>query len=285
MSPDDPRHGQRATYLKGCTCDRCTEANATYCKRYRARRYANGGNLRVDATAAREHLKAMNVHYSRSSLGELAGINSSAVYRIISGQQQRITRIVERRILAIHLGHDVGTHWVNATPAARRIQALCALGYSINGQSQRLNYSKQNMYSLITGEKPFITSAIDQKIRAHYAELSMLLPPTRDRFQRAAITKAKKMARSNGWPPPLAWDNIDDPDEKPKGMKPARYTPTSDLDPVKVDRILRGDYELTATPAERREVVRRWAAEGRPLTELERLTGWNTNRYRDREVA
>lgn len=53
-------------------------------------------------------------------------------------------------------------------------------------------------------------------------------------------------------------------------------------DPVVVDRLLAGDMSLarTATTAERRDVVAAWP---RSLAELERLTGWRTDRYVERE--
>lgn len=40
MNADDPRHGTYAGYVRGCRCDPCRKANATYTK---ARRNANRG--------------------------------------------------------------------------------------------------------------------------------------------------------------------------------------------------------------------------------------------------
>lgn len=52
-----------------------------------------------------------------------------------------------------------------------------------------------------------------------------------------------------------------------------------EVDEAVVRRILDGAYKTDANPAERREVVRLWCAGGRTVNDLERFTGWNTQRY------
>lgn len=60
--------------------------------------------------------------------------------------------------------------------------------------------------------------------------------------------------------------------------------PGGDVDPVLVDRLLGGEWQLsqTATNAERHIVVNAWREQGRPSNELARLTGWRINRYTNR---
>lgn len=97
--------------------------------------------------------------------------------------------------------------------------------------------------------------------------------PGDDRGGKWARSYARTVAKKNGWLPPLAWDDIDR-DPEPPTAEPVY------LDEVVVDRILAGD-RLDATPAERAEVVRRWLNTGRPLADLERLTGWNGAREQE----
>jgi ParB/RepB/Spo0J family partition protein len=54
----------------------------------------------------------------------------------------------------------------------------------------------------------------------------------------------------------------------------------ADIDPIVIVRALAGD-RIQATPAERRETVRRWTEAGHPLIELGRIQGWNVHRYID----
>ncbi|WP_028654869.1 hypothetical protein [Nocardioides sp. J54] len=212
---DAGKHGERGTYLRGCTCEPCREANADYCKRYRTRVYRNGGNIRVDAGPARDHIALLRTHYTVSAIATLAQMNSSAICRISNGQQAKITPDVEGRILAVRPGLDVGRQWVNPIGAMRRVQALCAIGYALHWQGTRLNYQKANMWALVRGDKPYITGAVDRRIRELYDELCMKPRTSTLSTEKASITKAHRMAAREGWAPPLAWDNIDDPDERP----------------------------------------------------------------------
>ena len=60
--------------------------------------------------------------------------------------------------------------------------------------------------------------------------------------------------------------------------------PGADVDEAVVLRVLAGDLVPT-TAAERREIVARWHTTGRPINDLEDLTGWKPERYRSREQA
>ena len=219
MSPD-LEHGERKHYLRGCRCERCRRANADWCKRYRHRAHKAGGALRVDVTAARKHLEEMRHHYTMSSLAALADLSSSTIRNILAQRQSTIAKHVEQRILAIRPGGEVGGHWVPTTPAARRVQALCALGYSLHWQSHQINHQRANLYRLANELKPYITSAVDQRVRDLYDRHHMTPATSSDPIMRGAITKAKAMAARNGWAPPLAWDDIDDPDARPAGIRP-----------------------------------------------------------------
>lgn len=52
------------------------------------------------------------------------------------------------------------------------------------------------------------------------------------------------------------------------------------LDQAVIERVLSGDMPSHVSPAERKEICRRWVEEeGRTLRSLERITGWRTSRY------
>lgn len=101
---------------------------------------------------------------------------------------------------------------VPAVGTIRRIQALVCMGWSMPTLSERLGAARpQTIQNL--ARKPHdaqIRVATAEKIRGLYDELSMLHGPNRVGAARA-ITK--------GWAPPLAWDDIDNPHEKPTGFK------------------------------------------------------------------
>jgi hypothetical protein len=97
-----------------------------------------------------------------------------------------------------------------------------------------------------------------------YQELSMQPGPS---------VHTARRAKAAGWVTPLAWDNIDNPNEAP-----SVGGHDDDIDPVVVMRLLNG-HNIPATRAERTETIRRWVADGRPTRELNQLYGWKIERY------
>jgi hypothetical protein len=115
----------------------------------------------------------------------------------------------------------------------RRIQALGALGYSYNQIGRAVGVDRSLIMRWATAsDRVLVHSATANKIAAAYEQLSMTLPDNsnnrRDYF--------RLMARRKGWVPPLAWDDIDDPNETPGG----RYEPATRAELIQ-EYVDRGD--------------------------------------------
>lgn len=100
-------------------------------------------------------------------------------------------------------------HWVSALGSQRRIRALARLGWSSAELSRRLG--KHRSYLLKVMSNDLLEQLTATAIATLYEDLCM----TRCTSPTAGRTAA--VAASHGWPPPLAWDNIDDPNEDPTG--------------------------------------------------------------------
>lgn len=225
MTPDDPRHGTRRGYNAGCDCDDCKRAHSMYCKTYRLRRARSGGeSVTVPTTAVLAHIADLEKSMTRTSIARAAGVHSGHISRIMLAQTKRISRDLERRLLAVRPDAPVGGHWVTARGAKRRLQSLYALGYSIDRLGELANYGKRNTILVIHGERTWITSDVDQRIRRLWDELCMTPPSTETRFDRGGVTRAKRNAARLGYLPPLAWDNIDLDDEPAKVTEHKRNT-------------------------------------------------------------
>lgn len=151
---------------------------------------------------------------------------------------------------------------VSSVGTRRRLQALMAIGWDQHSLAVEVGVTNTRISNLVRGINPEVTSQTAARVARVYDRLSM---SARDGTKAARY--ARTVARRQGWPPPLAWDDIDNDLEPPAGDG-------VDLDEVVVDRILGGE-RLPATPAEKAEVVRQWLASGRPLKQLEKQTGWN----------
>lgn len=101
---------------------------------------------------------------------------------------------------------------IDGTGTHRRIQALCALGWSYGEIGTACGVkSREWARELMLHQRTHTDTA--KRVAAAYEQMSMTIPtgPTR--------TRGRLWAERRGWPPPLAWDNIDDPDERPHGWQ------------------------------------------------------------------
>lgn len=159
--------------------------------------------------------------------------------------------------------------FVDPTPTRRRIQALQAIGWryvDIDQQLGRHPTATGATWSHTIMRRKRIHISHAREMAAVYDALSMTLGPS-DRTRRRALR--------SGWLPPLAWDDIDDLNEQ--GSLGPTWKPRSAVDEAVVDRILNGE-NVPSTKAEKCEVVRRWTGS---LRELEALTGWRAERYKE----
>lgn len=103
-------------------------------------------------------------------------------------------------------GDDLGTR--------RRIQALVALGWCYPELAARSGVSGAQVHKWAKGGA-YIRATSRDKIVGLYEALSMTHPPSDTPAQRRNAKYARTIAAKRGWPPPLAWDDIDDPNERP----------------------------------------------------------------------
>lgn len=161
---------------------------------------------------------------------------------------------------------------IDPTGTGRRVQALIALGWTYLDIERATGLQDAELRRFALGHRAYVYSSTHAKVDAAYRRLCMVVPPSTNSREKQARTKARNIARRHGWLPPLAWDDIDDPAERPNHR-------VRDLlpDDVAIDRVLDGDFTIRLTRAERLEVVRRWRDSD---NELERRSGWNVARLR-----
>jgi len=92
----------------------------------------------------------------------------------------------------------------DAEPTRRRIQALCALGWSVSELSRRSGVQREHLREIAEGDIPAIGPRVRLAVTGLYATLSGSTPPA-NRYS----TRMRNIAAAKGWPTPLAWDDID----------------------------------------------------------------------------
>lgn len=214
-------HGTVTAYVRDkCRCRPCRDAvNAAKKARYRAACYGLPTG-KTDAAPARAHIRALMADgVGFKTIAALAGVPTSTVSSILYGRPnickpyKRISDDTAARILAVRpdIRHVSRYHIIDSTGTLRRLQALAAIGWSQAELGARLNIKQQNLSVLMT--QPRCSVGFARKVQALYDRLWDQRPVGRDKWETAAITKARKHAERKGWLPPLAWDDdtIDDP--------------------------------------------------------------------------
>jgi DNA-binding XRE family transcriptional regulator len=102
-----------------------------------------------------------------------------------------------------------GARMVPAIGTRRRIQALMAMGHSGTVIAQALGVTAQAVHKIETGTSPSVFAATAERVAEAYERLCMTLPTGYHR------NRVRNRAARLGYAPPLAWDNIDDPGERP----------------------------------------------------------------------
>lgn len=180
----------------------------------RSRRLLSFTTEFVDAEPVREHLAAlMSAGMGQHRIAEVSGIRRATVRGIMLGTRGRppCKRVVRRnaeKLLAVKLDLAGGVA-IDGLGSTRRLQALVAIGYTQTYLAERLGWQVSNLGKLTHGQRK-VTTATAKQISALYDELSMKPGPSEG---------ARNYARRRHWPAPLAWDDIDDPQERPQRTK------------------------------------------------------------------
>jgi hypothetical protein len=152
--------------------------------------------------------------------------------------------------------------YIDPTGTVRRIRALYALGWSGSEIGKRIGRSEE--WTRHIESRTAVSTKTALTVADLYERLCMTIPDS------PYAERVRDMARARGCLPPLAWDNIDDPNERPRVVA-QRYTPSTDLDPIAVERAMAGD-RVRLTRAERFEVVTRLRRQGVSFLEIEART-------------
>lgn len=189
------------------TCARPTCPNKATRRRNRGycEKHYNVAPLRgyVDPADSRERLTLLRSRGVTRAMIADSGVSRFGQHCIETNA--RIRRLTEAAVFAIPIPPPVPSNApVDATGTRRRIQGLVALGWPQSMIAAELG-TKQNAVSAMT-RRDYVTSASAISVRKLFAQWSMTLGPSE-----ISRTRAKAV----GWLPPLAWDDIDDPNEIP----------------------------------------------------------------------
>lgn len=233
------QHGTYACYtLDSCRCLPCATARSEHQTRVdKAKAYGRYDRY-VDAEPVREHVRSLQAAgMGLKTISAQPGISHGALWKLMYGKRRtdgtrepsnRVLRTTADRILAIEPVAADGAR-VDQTGTTRRLQALMAIGWSASRLGERVGILGSNMSDLIHGRRQ-VTGATRKTIADLYEQFWDQPPPNVEWRDKISVSRTKRFAERNGWAPPLAWDDIDDPEAAPFIGEPEKVT--------KQDRIL-----------------------------------------------
>lgn len=197
-----------ACYRRGCRRDECRTADRIYRKQYELRRLA-GVPSHIPGPVVTAHIRhVLDSGRTIRSISAEAQVSERAINYILNGQE-KVTRIKALALLAVHPLDEAPR--VDPTGTIRRIQALAAIGWPIIWTAEQTGYHYSYVFTILGGRLHSIPRPVAQRVAALYREYSR---------RQGHSQHTRTIARRNGWHGPLAWDDIDDPNERPETEQP-----------------------------------------------------------------
>ncbi|WP_406409312.1 hypothetical protein [Streptomyces sp. NBC_01643] len=179
----------------------------------------------VAAAPVAAHVRHLQLHYDGADLALIArtaGINPSTLASALADHAQDPARGINRNIAARVLAvTDLPTPAfprhadVTTTGLIRRVQALCALGWTLTSIGQAGGTTPRSLCDLLRTQRS--TSTQRSAVLTAWNKLSHRPGPS---------VTGRRRAADKGWAPPLAWEEhtIDYPAETPSGTRTPRHT-------------------------------------------------------------
>ncbi|MGW0939083.1 hypothetical protein [Streptomyces sp. NPDC002666] len=186
----------------------------------------------MDAAPVRAHILNLQAcSLGTRQIAKLAGCDRKRVMAITHGRPERGTGPQEKvrpelaaAVLAIEPTLDnLALHVViDGTGTRRRLQALVVAGWPQRLLAKRLGMTPGSLGIVITAASVTVRTA--RAVRALYDDV-WNQSPTKCGASAGGVSRARNKAAERHWAPVGAWDDetIDDPSQKPVGIRP-RHT-------------------------------------------------------------
>lgn len=199
-------------YRPPCHCEPCRNAMNTYKKKLRLSVHRGESRI-VSADRSRQHLiRLRDAGMGCLQLASATGFSGSTVRKILSGARTEVLASTERKILSARPadGPRARGIYMDPTGAARRVQALQAIGHAIPTIAAAAGLSTRCLEALL-GTRPSRAVRLVAADGIAQAYRSLAGTP-------GTSKKSRTIAAARSWAPPSAWDDeaIDDPASAPE---------------------------------------------------------------------
>ena len=162
----------------------------------------------VPAPPVAAHLHPLlDAGWSRARIAERAGVDRRTVHGLLKAERPSLRHRTAQRLLALHPGRTDPK--VPAVGSMRRLRALARLGWPLTASAAGAGISHPYARDIAAGRVRRVSRPVADAIAAMFDARSMRPGP---------MPRVATRAKANGWAPPMAWDDIDDPAQRPRGI-------------------------------------------------------------------
>lgn len=240
--------GSLEDHWAGCRCPKTVSVHRIRLDMDARRKYATAmgrytPDRVVDAAETVAYLKKLwKAGYLPVRIAEATGVPEDTMRSIFRSGRTKIRQSTATAILGYvpDPAHIARAGHVNALPTVRRLRALTALGHNcmsiahlapVPAGKDPVKYRRARAHLLKRlrhGDYKTTNPTAEADTAAAYEALWNREPDRSTRAQNAAATNAVRIARANGWLPPMYWDDdrLADPSYTPRIPFDSRYGDT-----------------------------------------------------------
>lgn len=165
----------------------------------------------VPAAPVARHIRhLLEAQWTQCDIAAASHVDRRTIHGLIKGERPHVQRPVAAAILALDPEDLPGR--VPAIGTARRVQALAAIGWTLTQTARDAGLAMAFVRDLVAGRYQRVPRQTANAVDELYRARCMTPGPS---------ASARTVADRNGWPSALAWDDIDNPHERPAGRRRA----------------------------------------------------------------
>lgn len=226
----DHPHGTSARYAHGTSTEppcreRCCLDAHNADQRNRARLRAYGRSSMTDAGPVRAHVETLFASgVGAARIAKLAGVSARSV-RVLLGQeatlppsrQVRVTTAEKLLVVRPTLDDLAARSPVPVHGTRRRLQALVVSGRPLTFLAAESGVAYSVVHDIVHGRRSTVRAHTARAVRDLTERWWDQPPPQRTQVERDQVKSAQRLAAKHQWVPLACFDDVEDPDEQPKG--------------------------------------------------------------------
>lgn len=211
-----PAHGTPGRYQgprrhnrwQPCRCDLCRAAALRMAKTQELRRLRG-----IPAYVARETVAAhvttlLKAGWDRQEIADAANISRKTVFNVLNSSAAIVQLGTAEALLRLR-PEAAPSPRCPALGAARRVRALSAMGWPLWWQAERIGISDAGLRDVCSGRTKTVSPERFDAVDRVYRIYAMRIGPS---------DAARKTARAKQWATAAAWNDIDDPKDRPHSV-------------------------------------------------------------------